>query len=49
MRYSNQLGIDYSIEAKKQCDKLNIKYFDTSHSFLKVKREIIKYIEENIK
>ena len=48
IRYSNQLGIDYSIEAKKQCEKLNIKYFDTSYNFLKVKKEIIKYIEENL-
>ena len=48
MRYSTRLGIEYSIEAKKQCEKLNIKYFDTSYDFLKVKEEIIKYIEENL-
>ena len=45
MKYSTLLGIEYSIEAKSQCEKLHMKYFDTSFDFLKVKEEIIKYIE----
>lgn len=48
MRYSTRLGIEYSIEARKQCEELGIKYFDTSKNFLKVRKEIIKYIEEKL-
>ena len=48
MRYSTRLGIEYSIEARKQCEELGIKYFDTSKNFLQVRKEIIKYIEEKL-
>ncbi len=48
MKYSTRLGILYSIEAKKQCEELNIKYFDTRYNFKKVMTEVIKYIEDNL-
>jgi len=48
MKYSTILGLEYSIEARNQCEKLNMKYFDTSHNFKKVMKEIIKYIEERL-
>lgn len=48
MLISTVMGIDYSKEAKIQCEKYNIKYFDTSYDFKNVMEEVKKYIEERL-
>lgn len=37
-------GIEYSNEVKKECEKYNIKYFDTGKNFKKVIKEVEKYL-----
>ena len=48
MKYSNKLGIDFSKEAKNQCEKYNIKYFDTSYNFKSVIDEVCAYLESEL-
>ena len=48
MRYNIHLGKEYSIEVRKQCEELNMKYFDTSYEFQKVKENVIRYLEVNL-
>ena len=42
-----KLDIEYSKEAKRQCEELNIKFFDTSKDFEKTLYNIYKYIKSN--
>lgn len=42
-----KLDIQFSKEAKKQCEELGIKFFDTSVNFEKTLYEIYKYIKSN--
>lgn len=42
------MDIEYSIEAKKQCEELNIPFFDTSTSFKETLNEAYKYIIERL-
>ncbi len=42
-------GINYSNEVKKECEKYNIKYFDTGRNFKKIMKEIEKYIINELK
>lgn len=37
-------GIEYSIETKKECERYNIKFFDTGRNFKKVMKEAKEYI-----
>ena len=37
-------GIEYSKEVKEECEKYNIKFFDTGRNFKRVKKEAEKYI-----
>ena len=48
MKYGIELGIDYSKETKKECEELNIKYFDVSKNFNKVLDEAYNYILNEI-
>ena len=42
-----KLDIEYSKEAKKQCEELNIKFFDTSKNFEKTLYSIYQYIKSH--
>jgi adenylate kinase family enzyme len=42
-------GIDYSKEAKEECEKYNIKFFDTGRNFKKVIKEAEKYILDELR
>ena len=44
-----QTGIDYSKEAKEECDKYGIKFFDTGRNFKKVMKEAKEYILNELK
>lgn len=48
MRISTEEGIMYSKKAKEQCEKYNIKYFDTSYNFKEVMKEVERYIEDRL-
>ena len=41
-------GIEYSIEARDECEKYNIKFFDTGKNFKKVLKEVKEYILEEV-
>ena len=49
LRYYLKDGIKYSKEAKEECYKLNIKFFDTGKNFKKVMKEAYEYIENELK
>ena len=42
------LCIQYSEEVKKQCEELNIPFFDTSDNFSEVLDEVCMYIESEL-
>ena len=42
------LDIKYSMEAKKQCQELNIPFFDTSYDYHKVLNEAYNYIKNEL-
>lgn len=44
LNYNTELGIEYSKEAKKECEELGIKYFDTSDNFEETLNEAYEYI-----
>ena len=48
MKISTEEGIMYSKKAKEQCEKYNIKYFDTSYNFKEVMKEVERYIEDRL-
>ena len=48
MRYDTKLSIEYSKEAKEQCEQLGIKYFDVSKNFKKVQKEIYDYLLKEV-
>lgn len=43
-----KLDIEYSKEAKKECEELGIKFFDTSINFEQTLYDIYKYIKEEL-
>ena len=43
-----ELGIKYSIEAKRQCEILDIPFFDTSYDFCTTVNNAYDYIRRNI-
>ena len=44
VKLDTKLSIEYSIDAKEECEKLGIKFFDVSNDFQNVIDEIYKYI-----
>ncbi len=44
-----QMDIEYSKEAKKQCEELNIKFFDTSTNFKQTLEDTYNYIQQELK
>lgn len=48
INYTKQ-DIEYSIEAKKECEEFGIKFFDTSNNFEKVLYDIYTYIKNEQK
>ena len=49
LRYYLKSGIEYSIEAKNECEKYNIKFFDTGRNFKKVMKDVYSYILSELK
>lgn len=48
LKNDTKLDIEYSKEAKKECEELGIKFFDTSVNFEQTLYDIYKYIKEEL-
>ena len=49
LRYYLEDGINYCKEVKDECEKYNIKFFDTGNNYVKVINEAYEYIENELK